>query len=272
MTKHFSIPRASPNKAQIPIVSKRERLLQKLSQKIDQFTSKLLYINKISKDICNNIKNQLGFDFVAIQLIDFEEQVIQTMYGTGFKGEWHRIAKHSLEGDSKFWDIQADIALARPPRLEVITGWDRRFDEFIYREFGHRHYTRAFVPLIVIRDTTGHLTEACPEQFGFAPRARGQNRIIELAPQTALMDIKRSYEVIGTLEAGFDNSGRIHGRDIPDDLTRKLFERACQCAVTLYQASLLHVLELVTDSVKQITHADCASLHFPLSTQRDRFA
>ena len=36
--------------------------------------------------------------------------------------------------------------------------------------------------------------------------------------------------------------------------------------------TLLYVLELVTDSVKQFTRANCASLHFPLDTQRDRFS
>jgi GAF domain-containing protein len=273
MTQSLSTARTRLNKSQSPIFSRRERLLQRLSQRIERFTSKLLYITKIAKDICNEVRTQLEFDLAAIQLIDFEEQVIQTINGSGLSGEWHKIAKHSLEGAPKFWDIQADIALACPPRLEVITGWDPRFDEFIYKESGHSHYTRAWVPLIVVRDTKGHLIEARPEQFSFEPIACGQSRrVIELAPRAPFMATKRSFEVIGTLEAGFDNSGYTHGRDISDDLARRLFERACQSAAILYQATLFHVLELVTESVKQITHADCATSHFPLSTYRHRFA
>jgi len=273
MNKSFSPARTGHKKTQSVIVSRRERLLQRLSHRIEQFTSELLHITEIAKTICEGTRNQLGFDFAAVQLIDFEEQVIQTVYGSGFDGEWYKIAKHSLEGDPKFLDIQADIALARPPRLEVITGWDSRFDEFIFKKCGHRHYTRAFVPLIVVRDTKGHLIDACPEQFGFEPRASNRSRrVIELTPNAPLMASTRSFEVIGTLEAGFDNSGRTRGRDIPDDLARRLFERACQSAADLYQATLLPVLELVTDSVKQITRAYCASLHFPLDTQRDRCA
>ena len=174
MTNSFSTARTRPEKTQRTIASRRESLLQKLSQKIEHFTSELLHSNEIAKTLCEDTRDQLGFDFVAIQLIDFEEQVIQTVYGSGFSDEWYKNSKHALEGNPKFWDIQADIALAYPLRLEVITGWDSRFDEFIFKKYRHHHYTRAFVPLIVVRDDTkGHLIEARPDQFGFEPIVRG---------------------------------------------------------------------------------------------------
>jgi hypothetical protein len=273
MTKSISTTKTRPNKSLNSIISRRERLLQRLSQRIDQFTSNMLHITGTANVICEGIRNQLGFDFATIQLIDFEGQFIQTVYGSGFGDEWYKISKHTLDGNPKFWDIQAHIALARPPQLEVITGWDPRFDEFIFKKYEHHHYTRAWVPLILLRDTKGHLIEARPEQFGFKPRVSGRSRrVIELTPNASLIATPRAFEVIGTLEAGFDNAGRTHGRNIPDDLARRLFEQACRSAADLYQATLWYVLERVTDSIKQITRANCASVHFPLDTQRDRFS
>ena len=128
------------------------------------------------------------------------------------------------------------------------------------------------MPLIVVRNHTGHLVQADPTQFNFEKIANGESRVIELSPNIPLISAKRSFEIIGTLEAGFDNSSITHPRFIPDELARELFENACHFSESLCKATLLHVLELVTDSVRQITRADCASLHFPLDVNTQHFA
>jgi GAF domain-containing protein len=266
-TTHGMTPPMTPATATAPprpTVSARERSLYRLSKAIEDFTPRFLHIDEMAKAICDDITTQLKFDFAAVQLVDFEERSIQTVYGSygsGLGGQWHKIAKHSLEVDSNFLDIQADIALACPPTIEIITGWDRRFDDFIYTEFGHHHFTRVWVPLIMIRNTDGHLVETKPDEFDFQHTVSGQRSVITLSPKGPATD--QSWEIIGTLEAGFDNSSP-PARHISHDLARQLFGNACHSTPRLYHATLLYVLELVTACIKHVTHADCASLHFPL--------
>jgi GAF domain-containing protein len=80
-----------------------------------------------------------------------------------------------------------------------------------------------------------------------------------------------SVKVIGTIEAGFNNYGRNEKRDISNDLAQKLFQYCFEYAYKLYQSTPLYVLELITDSAKQIADADCASLHFPFNPQQETY-
>lgn len=249
----------------------RERLILDRAHAIEDAMAQLHQLYERSKQICEEIKKELGYDFVAVQLVDLGEQTIQTMHGSGLSGDWYKIAKHSLQGDGKFLDIQACVALANPPLMEIIEGWDDRFDRFIYRKFGHEHYVRAFVPLIVRRhDQNGSLMEANPRQFRFEPAGHPSGTAI--VPRVAQEGLFRPYEVIGTVEAGFDNSRRSRNerRKISKASARRLFRAVCKHGYALHKATLLNVLEVITRSASEVAGADYANLHFPLDPSRQR--
>src|SRR4051794_4080672 len=153
-----------------PDAADLERLILKRAHAIEDAKSALHELDERAQQACEEIKDELKFDFIAVQLVDLGEQTIQTIHGSGLSGDWYKIGRHSLEGDWKFLDIQAHVALAAPPVIELIAGWDQRFDRFIYKKFGHKDFVRAFVPLIVTRnDQNSALVEADPQQFRLEP-------------------------------------------------------------------------------------------------------
>lgn len=245
-----------------------KRLILKRAREINTATAKLFQVNDQARSICEDIERERDFyfDYVSIQLVDIGEQIIQTVHGSAVKGEWYKISRHAMEGDPKFLDIQACVAATKPPVIEIITGWDDRFDPFIYKSFGHQHFSRAFVPLIIARSPEGCLSEADPDQF------RSEVKKKEKAPSCQITLVPKFedpaipyplYEIIGTIEAGFDNAAR----EVPQILTQEdaqiLFRHACRHAYTLSLTTLWHVLEVIARSAKEIASADFSSLHFP---------
>ena len=119
----------------------------KAVQKIQKATVKLAKQDETLQEICNEIKNsesQKGCDFVAIQLIQRDQNVIGIVSGTN----WSGIAKHYLDVDPKLRDIQADIV--KTGQMEIIAGWDARFDEWIYKKYEHFRLARIFMPIIIV--------------------------------------------------------------------------------------------------------------------------
>jgi hypothetical protein len=117
---------------------------------IENANSELSKLDATLAKICSEIKDACGFDFVAIQLKNKEEQTIETVYGIGLSSGWSGLAKHTLQGDRELWDIQAHIVMHNPPRIEVIAGRDRRFDEYIFSKFKHEDQVRVFAPIILV--------------------------------------------------------------------------------------------------------------------------
>jgi hypothetical protein len=106
-------------------------------------SSKLFRLEELAKNICEEITDlsTLGFHFASVQIVDSITQTIKTVYGSRMPGEWYKMGSHSLEGGKKFLDIQAYIGASyTPPIIEIITGWDERFDKFIYDKFGHKTF------------------------------------------------------------------------------------------------------------------------------------
>ena len=118
-------------------------------REIENAKSALLKLDHLLENIGNTIANSLGFDFVAIQLINKEHQTIETVYGTGASAAWAGLAIHTTKGDPELWDIQAHIVMNNPPRIEIIAGRDRRFDDYLFNKFGHKGQSRIFAPIIL---------------------------------------------------------------------------------------------------------------------------
>ena len=244
------------------------RLLLKPTIEIEQSSSELFRIEDILKRVCEEIQSQFGFHFAAVQLIRREKKIIETVYGTGMAEEWTGLARHPLESDLELRDIQADIALADPPRIEIIRGWDERFDRYLYNRFKHQGLVRVFVPLLLVKDMTGrvdrHWFENCRWNCVYRRNnKRGKRIAIEMRVED-LPTKDWKPQIIGTVETGFKSAeARISAAQ-----AKSLVKLVSRLTLDLRRASLRHVLETIVGQAMQAVRADSASLHFlPKSDQ-----
>jgi GAF domain-containing protein len=204
----------------------------------------------------------LGFDFVAIQLKNREEQTIETIRGRGLNSEWFGLAKHTTKGDPALWDIQAHIVMNNPPRIEIIAGRDRRFDDYIFNKFGHKDQVRVFAPVILAPTELTLMSFRWNLLDQLSPNVdqpNGDRRtVLEIPIEDWSGTNGQPSEVIGTIEAGFYDSSRA----IPEYLARQLAMTAGRRAGDLQSASLENVFRTITRSAMRVTRADAASLHF----------
>jgi GAF domain-containing protein len=221
-------------------------------------------LERTFEKISEEIKNQLNFDFVALQLKNKEEQTIETVYGTGSSADWSGLAKHSILADEELRDIQADIVQQRPPRIEIIAGRDRRFDEYIFEKFEHEKQVRVFAPIIVLRNSENpaalhwDLREDLPPNTD-APRDGIDRRTVLQARREEWDKANgQGSEVIGTIEAGFADAGQEISRAVAERVAVLAAERAGK----LYDASLDNVFETIANGAMTIIGADAGSLHF----------
>ena len=224
----------------------------------------------------------LGFDYAAIQLIRPEEKIIETVY-TNASHDWTGMAKHSLEADPAIRDIQAEIALADPPCIKIITGWDDMFDPWIYEKFDHQHYARVWVPIVLVRDERGGILEnwfeawSCDEIKSWDDSNKnllGRRVCIEM-PLPKNPGIGYKAEIIGTLEAGYykprANIEQLHGL-ITIEQAMDLAKLAARLALELRKTLLPYVLETIADCAWEIIRADSASLHFLYNQERNKYS
>jgi signal transduction histidine kinase len=83
----------------------------------------------------------LGFSLATISIVDEDQQEIRTVRGKNVPEGWVSVARHRL--DSR--DIQADVL--RSGKVEIIKGWDPRFDQEIWTTYHHADLIRVWVPL-----------------------------------------------------------------------------------------------------------------------------
>lgn len=206
------------------------------------------------------------FDFVAIQIKNREEQTIETVHGSGLSSDWVGLAKHTIQGDPELLDIQADIVMSNPPRIEIISGRDDRFDNYIFTKFNHLDKLRVFVPIILapaevnLEDFRWNVLEHLSPNVK-KDRDKQNDRRTVLAVSAA--DWGQQSEVIGTVEAGFDNSSRKDPqREIPRWLAIRTATIAGKRASDLHRASLENVFRTIARCAMRMISADAASLHF----------
>jgi GAF domain-containing protein len=229
-----------------------------------------------------------SFDYVGIQLIRHDEAIIETVHVhlKDSNGKKWTGAKHSLEEDPKLRDIQADVALATPPRIEVITGWYEKFDRFIYTEFDHRHYARIWAPIILARDVDGNVVEDWFTDWDASTNAfNGDTFDVKSNPvghRLAIdMDIPRDHngkplylEVIGTIDAGC-HWPDANWKQLKDCISRQdaieFAKTLARLALKIRRPRLPYLLETIAERARRIMHADSASLHFHFNVQTKRY-
>lgn len=246
--------------------------------------SRLFQLDNVLKNVCEKIKKELKFDFAAIQLIRPEENIIEAVAGVEVK--WVGRARHYLQKDPDLRDIQADIA--QTCRTEIIAGSDRRFDRWIYEEFGHKDLARIFTPILLIRDENGETNNNWFNNCDFSVvdekvnedwfknrdlRDRenginGQHTIIEVdLSKLNLEKEKTLIEVIGTVEVGYKNLQQRIAPEKAIELIKFVGKQALE--ISPYRFS--SVLEKLAYTTKKVVEADAGSLYFLVKPIQDPY-
>lgn len=238
-------------------------ILEALDQ-VERATSKLFKLEDILEAVCQNIL-ALGFDFANISLISLEKNIIEGVHGSGTGVVWANLGKHYLEPDPELRDIQADIVQTQ--QTEIISGWDKRFDRWIYQEYGHEKLVRVFTPIVLVQDYNGRVIknwyERCKWQKinpQFEQSSERQHEVYKLRLPPDLQSEGRNPEVIviGTVEAGYSSPER----RIEEQILSRLLQYIARQSLDIWQAQLPRVLETIAEKAKQILDADAATLHF----------
>lgn len=121
-------------------------------QRMSAAVSGSLYLDFVLDAAAHVLAADMGFTYVAINLIDRAANRLQTPRALG------RAA--NLQGLSRLLDqVQDDILMdvARGQAVQVVAGWDDRFDRQIFEQSGHADLVRAYVPLVSRQETVGVL-------------------------------------------------------------------------------------------------------------------
>jgi GAF domain-containing protein len=242
-----------------------QQFLDALEQ-VGEARAKLSGMENILEDFCQEIK-KLGFDFANISLISQEQNTIESVHGIGIGKQWSSCPKHYLETDPELRDIQADIIATR--RTEIISGWDKRFDRWVYEEYGHEKIVRVFTPILVVEDDDGKLIENWFEHclvkpVDFQPEAngerQGQHQIYQMCPveNGQLKGRNPEFTPIGTVEAGYDSSNT----KIEPEKLKELLKCIAKWSLCIWKVQLPRVLETIAEIARTNLNADAATLHF----------
>ncbi|WP_133512451.1 GAF domain-containing protein [Candidatus Thiosymbion oneisti] len=244
------------------------RLLAPMDQ-VEQAIARLFTLEDTLGGLCERIRTETGFDYVAVQLVRPEERTIETVFGTGDM-DWTGIAKHSMDTLEELRNIQVDVVRSHPRRIEIIHGPDPRFDAWIYQHWHHKNYVRAWVPMLLVWDRSGRLVadwwrdahwQEGPETL--LPED-GWRYALELGANIE-KDYPRVY-ALGTLDAGYKDPDK----RITPAQARRLADLVSAGAPEVRATQLPSVLETVADGLRHILRADAASLHFSYSPNPTR--
>jgi signal transduction histidine kinase/GAF domain-containing protein len=108
--------------------------------------------NALIRQLSTTVMGSLGYEYVNVSEVTPGRDRIKTTHVAGIHAhrvaEFKRLADHALGGD----DIQAHIV--RMAEAEVPGRDDSRFDSVMEERFGHKEFTRVFVPMRVLPTNT----------------------------------------------------------------------------------------------------------------------
>lgn len=121
-------------------------------QRVGQAVSSSLDLSSVLEVVMETLQRELGFTHIALALVDKQAETVSIPRASGTAAGLQGLTR-SLEQLHN--DIIMDIL--RTGQIEVIDGWDDRFDREIYQRLGHAELVRAFVPLRLRGESIGLL-------------------------------------------------------------------------------------------------------------------
>jgi PAS domain S-box-containing protein len=121
-------------------------------QRVGQAVSSSLDLSSVLDVVMETLQRELGFTHNALALVDRQAETVSVPRASGTAAGLQGLTR-SLE------ELQNDIIMdvLRHGRIEVIDGWDDRFNREIYESQGHAELVRAFVPLRLRGESIGLL-------------------------------------------------------------------------------------------------------------------
>ncbi|MBH8566666.1 pentapeptide repeat-containing protein [Nostoc sp. CENA67] len=230
--------------------------LIKADQKIISAASELDRSEIIFDDICKKIEEKFKFDFISISLVMPEQNTIETVYGTGIAKQLVDRVRHPIQENEKLRDIQADIV--KTGQTEIISGWDDRFDRGVYDRFGHDKLIRIFTPIFLFYDEKKDVIvdwfQSYDWQENFIQKQQDGRTVFYMKQPPS----NATPQIIGTLEAGYENRDRL----ITSEQASLLAQLLAEQALKIRRISLHYVLETIAESARRFFNANLATLHF----------
>ena len=153
-------------------------------------------------DHIDKFTQDLKLDFASIQLLKNDGGYIETVATSKTVPEaWAHSARHMLFEN----DIQSDMVKPEKGlRMEIIAGWDNRFDKLIYNRFGHEKLLRCWIPLVSTKkgffNTELLKLRLAEDTKDVTIDKQNYSKSLNLNVET---DNKEGHFSIGTIELGF---------------------------------------------------------------------
>jgi PAS domain S-box-containing protein len=123
-----------------------------IMQRISSAVTGTVDLEKVVDALFSALSQDMGFTFIALNIIDEVAKEMRNVRAVGLAQKQHGLIRplEKLAGD-----ILLDVI--RKGAIEVIDGWDDRFDREMYDREGHGELVRAFVPLLLRGKSIGIL-------------------------------------------------------------------------------------------------------------------
>ncbi|KST65524.1 GAF domain-containing protein [Mastigocoleus testarum] len=244
----------------------KDFLMQMLEveQQIQQAISGISNQEAIFEDISQEIQSSLGFDLTSIWLIDPENNIIARKYENNISTQkltFNFSSKYYLEINSHIQDILVDVV--QNHRTEIICGWDKRFDKWVYEEYKHEELTRIFTPILLVQDKNGNIIEDWFKHYKWKFTSEektgdGYRAVIDMFLITQNNQNLGNIRVIGAVISGYAK----RNKQITLKQAEDLIKLVAQHALRIRRTQLSYILEVITENAYRILQADIAALDF----------
>lgn len=238
----------------------KEFLMQMLEvdKQIQQAISGISNQESIFEDVCQEIQSSFGFDFASIALVNPKRNIIETVYETGSAAYSLIKFKYHLQTNPDLRHIRADIVYTH--RTEIISGWDRRFDKWLYEEYKHDSFTPIFTPVILYRDKNGNIVEDWFEQCEWKVVTEeatddGHRTVLAIKEN---QKTEGSFQVIGVISTGYSN--RLKAITVEQAIASA--KLVAQQSLKIRRIQLYYVLETIAEIARSNLQAEITAVDF----------
>ncbi|MEO1560670.1 MAG: GAF domain-containing protein, partial [Cyanobacteria bacterium J06632_19] len=243
-----------------------EQMLE-FENQIQQAISELSNQEAILKDVCQKIQSPFSFDLALIALVNPEKNIVETVYERASTANTSIKCKYYLEKKPYLRNIRADIVKTR--HTEIISGWDSRFDKWIYQEYNQKEYIRIFTPILLYWDKNGNIVEDWFEKCEWKVITEeitddGYRTVLEIQENQLT---EGSFQVIGTVNLGYENLTE----QITPEQAIVSVKLLAQEALKIRHTQLSYVLEVIAENARRILKADVAAIDFIYEPEDKRY-
>lgn len=121
-------------------------------RRVGQAVSSSLELSSVMDVVITTLEQELGFTHIALALMDKSARTVSILRAAGTAAALQGLTRSV---DELHNDILLDVL--NKGQIEVLDGWDDRFDREIYESQGHAALVRAFVPLQLRGESIGLL-------------------------------------------------------------------------------------------------------------------